>query len=329
MSLDITAGNQGYLTLYRQGGWTDVSNYERLRFWHSATGAIIGTERAGSGATNSMPLFFQTDGANRWVINQDGNIIPTAHNTYSIGSSAVRPILYGSSISAGLTITAGSTITASSSIEAASGGIGYLQYRSRWRMTGTKDGVMSLVQYADTTKNVYHLAFGTEDITNAAINTTNLGILQITHGADLAGTNTVGGAKFDIISKTNIIYGTTTITNLVADYVQTNLAQGTNLVFYLDMSQAYQKLVITNTSTTGITINTTNRPADGVVRTVRLRIQQTVTNSVTLAFNDGWTNFVGSLPPTSLASNVWGILSLDCDGASETNVLAGYAVQPF
>lgn len=105
--------------------------------------------------------------------------------------------------------------------------------------------------------------------------------------------------------------------------VATNTA-GTNLVFYIDLSKAMQELRVTNSAS--LTFHTTNR-APGLCSIIR--IKQTSAASLSMSFNSGWTNFVGSPPPTKLSSNVWAILSLSCWGGDETNVLAGYAVQPY
>ena len=121
-----------------------------------------------------------------------------------------------------------------------------------------------------------------------------------------------------LICGTNVI-----VTNNITFRVSTNTA-GTNLVFYIDMSKAMHELRITNSAS--LTFHTTNRAAG---LTTMLRIKQTSAASLGMSFNSGWTNFVGSPPPTALSSNVWAVLSLSCWGGDETNVLAGYAVQPY
>ena len=67
---------------------------------------------------------------------------------------------------------------------------------------------------ANVATNFHLLSFGGEAIVHPAINTTNLGTFQITHSLDRTGTNTVGGAKFDIINNTNQLLGATAIMNL-------------------------------------------------------------------------------------------------------------------
>lgn len=101
MALDVTPGGQSYWRIYRNAGWVDASNYERGTIYHGANGMVIGTERAGSGATNSMVLIFQTDGTNRMTINQFGNVgigTTTPTNILSVNGSASATSFYVPSV---------------------------------------------------------------------------------------------------------------------------------------------------------------------------------------------------------------------------------------
>jgi len=72
----------------------------------------------------------------------------------------------------------------------------------------------------------------------------------------------------------------------------------------------------------------TNRPLSGVGRVRRWSV--TIWSGNTnrhLGFNTSW-SFLGAPAPTLLASNKWAVLSLRCNGSSETNVLAAWSVTP-
>ena len=153
-------------------------------------------------------------------------------------------------------------------------------------------------------------------------------------GSETAGTGigsgrvdfqTQGTNRLSILENGTITLNSSSVivSNNIAFAVNTNTV-GTNLVFYIDMSKGMQRYLITNSAS--LTFHTTNR-APGL--TTFVKIKQISAASLYYKFNPGWSNFVGSPPPTALSSNVWATLSLSCDGTEETDILAGYAVQPY
>lgn len=183
------------------------------------------------------------------------------------------------------------------------------------------------------------LWLGLNGSTNAAVYV-GTNILAITQATDMQNTNTVSGAKFDIVNKTNILYGTTTVTNLSNSYLSSTnhlsgqriyidsiITAGTETNFFLSATNYESTLQITNNGVTNITFYTTNLMVGKYY--INLDLYQAHTNQITLNFETNNWRWVGNSAPTALASNKWAQLSLKINiTASSTNIMAGYAVEP-
>ena len=123
------------------GTYTSGTSYERLTLSApTAANAIIGTNK-GSGGGTARGLEFQTDGVSRWSISTSGHLLGATDNTYDIGASgASRP----RDIHVGRYLILGST--------------GAIGFSSRSYLKSPSDGVMTLINTAETDFN--RLQFG-------------------------------------------------------------------------------------------------------------------------------------------------------------------------
>lgn len=102
---------------------------------------------------------------------------------------------------------------------------------------------------------------------------------------------------------------------LYADFLVTNA-----VVDFSTNTETFYTLSATNDI---CFLHSTNRVA---TRAAGIRIIAGSTNRI-LSFNTNW-NFIGSLPPTLIASNKTAKLVIECFGPLESDVLAGYAETP-
>jgi hypothetical protein len=251
--------------IYRSG-YGSPTDYERLSLWHSATGAIIGTERA-AGATNSMPLFLNVDGSWGMRINPNRSV--------NFSSSIVGV----DQVNANGTITSGNSLVAGASYYAGVNGRALIASPSQQNII-----------LSGWSKNVNFLGFSH---VHTAFTETNTGIYVGDGNISFTtGTNTSGSLKsvtFDSVNRTNWLGGVTTITNLThgtIDATHTYVPTTTNLVWYIDLSLPAQTIDITNVGLASITFHTTNRPSTtNAMRSSVVRIRQTATNSLPVTFN--------------------------------------------
>jgi hypothetical protein len=135
--------------------FTDASNYERAAVKWSSNTLVFGSEILGTGtarnvylqAAGAAQVRLSTNSNDRWVVDSSGNFITgsTGDNSYDIGASgATRPrtIYVGTDVVVAGTTGGGSATYAQST--------GFLGWTSRSRIRSASDGVISLLNNAET-----------------------------------------------------------------------------------------------------------------------------------------------------------------------------------